>query len=178
MELKRNTENHPNILTNNFGLSDEVQTIIMNLGEDSSTATAFKMSGMKYHDTYYTQEIEGTLRKASDYVKENHILSIDYLKIDTEGMDLKVIKGFEDTINLVRVIQFEYGIFNIASHDLLYDIFQYLNSYNFTVGKIFPRYVKFFDYHFDQENFYGGNYLAVKKDDKELLAKLQLRATS
>jgi hypothetical protein len=100
------------------------------------------------------------------------VSGVDYLKIDVEGMDLRVIKGFGDRIEGVRALQFEYGIFNIASHDLLSDFYRYLNEHGFVVGKIFPKRVVFSGYHFNMENFHGSNYLAVRRDQRELIEDL------
>ena len=88
-------------------------------------------------------------------------------------MDLRVIRGFGSSICKVRAIQFEYGIFNISSRDLLYDFYRYLNDFGFIVGKIFPRTVIFSEFAFEMENFHGSNYLAVHRDDVELIALLE-----
>ncbi len=106
-------------------------------------------------------------------MNEQNIEYVDYVKIDVEGMDLQVIKGFEDLLRKVRVVQFEYGIFNISSHDLLADFCRYLNGNGFIVGKIFPKYVSFFEYDFHMENFHGSNYVAVSANEKELIERLQ-----
>ncbi len=127
---------------------------------------------MKYHDQYYTRQVRGEVKKAVDYVRLNQVGTIDFLKVDVEGMDLRVLKGFEDAIKQARLIQFEYGIFNISSHDLLCDFCELLGRNGFVVGKIFPRQVAFFDYHFSHEKFYGGNYVAVKKEEEALIADL------
>ena len=100
------------------------------------------------------------------------IEAIDFLKIDTEGMDLRVIKGFGDELQKVKVIQFEYGIFNISSHDLLADFFSHLTTRGFSIGKIFPRHVDFFAYDWPMENFFGANFLAVHQSETELISKL------
>ena len=107
------------------------------------------------------------------YVKEQGIERIDMLKIDVEGMDLQVIKGFGDGLQQIKVIQFEYGIFNIASRDLLVDFHALLTAAGFRVGKIYPRTVEFFDYHYSREDFLGNNFLAVRREETELLARLQ-----
>lgn len=45
-----------------------------------------------------------------NYVKANKIASIDFLKIDAEGMDYRILKGASKTIseNKIKFIQFEY----------------------------------------------------------------------
>ncbi len=161
-----------NVIPNNFGLSDMEEDIYINMGEESGTATAFKIEGMKFHNEYYKEKIPCKVRKATDYIKQNKISAIDFVKIDVEGMDLRVIKGFEDDIRIVKVIQFEYGIFNISSHDLLSDFYNYLTGKGFVIGKIFPHYVNFFEYHFNMENFHGSNFIAVRSEEKELIKKL------
>lgn len=41
------------------------------------------------------------------YIESNNITRIDFLKIDTEGYDLKVLQGGKKAIELARYIQFE-----------------------------------------------------------------------
>lgn len=171
--LEANTAGLKNVCTNKFGLSDQDTEIVVNLSDDTSTASACRIEGMKAHDDYYREQIACRVAKASDYVRNNRIERIDFVKIDVEGMDLKVIQGFEETLCRVRALQFEYGVFNIASHDLLADFCRVLKSHGFMIGKIFPRTVRFFDYHFEMENFHGSNYIAVKTDESSLIKALQ-----
>ena len=49
------------------------------------------------------------IRKGKDYVINKNIETIDFLKIDTEGYELNVLTGFEDYLENVKIIQFEYG---------------------------------------------------------------------
>jgi len=172
-ELVENTKSLENIKPNGFGLSNKEETIPVFLGKDSETATGHKIEGMSYHNQYYIREIYCKTRKACDYMNEQNIDFIDYVKIDVEGMELQVLQGFEDRIKDIRVIQFEYGIFNISSHALLADFCRFLREKGFVVGKIFPKHVKFFDYHFDMENFHGSNYLAVRNHETLLIERLQ-----
>ena len=171
-KLSQNVANLENIVAVNHGLGDCQEIIDVYIGKGNKTATAFKIGGFAYHADYYTHTEECVVRKASDYMIENLIDNIDFVKIDTEGMDLRVIKGFEELITKVRVIQFEYGIFNISSHDLLADFCEYFKRMDFVIGKVFPRHVFFFDYHFNHENFHGGNYIAVKSGEKKLIRSL------
>lgn len=48
--------------------------------------------------------------RLDDYCRERNIQQIDFLKIDTEGFELEVLKGGRDIVLAgTRVIQFEYG---------------------------------------------------------------------
>lgn len=171
--LRRRTKEFDDYVINNVGLSNETGKITINLGKHSTSSTAFKIEARKFHDNYYTDEVECETITGKDYMASNEIDAIDLLKIDTEGMDLRVIKGFGDQLKNVKVIQFEYGIFNISSHDLLADFFSYLTKRGFVIGKIFPRHVDFFKYDWPKENFYGANFLAVRKSEQELIEKLR-----
>ncbi len=71
------------------------------------------------------------LRKAKDYIAENGVTSIDFVKIDTEGYELKVIQGFEDEIDKVKIVQFEYGGTFKDSGSKLIDVIKYLEQHNF-----------------------------------------------
>ena len=76
-------------------------------------------------------KLELKIRKAIDYIRENSINDIDFVKIDTEGYELSVIQGFEDTIKNVKIIQFEYGGTFLDNNLKLIDIVNYLKQYGF-----------------------------------------------
>ncbi len=171
-ELVQNVSELKNVITNNFGLSSEEAVITISIGGGSTVATGCKIEGMSFHDDYYKEQIQCDTKKAAGYLDEHNIETIDFLKIDVEGMDYKVIEGFGEQIKKARVVQFEYGIFNIGSHDLLSDFCNLFKNNGFVVGKVFPNSVQFFDYHFNMENFHGSNYLAVRKDETALIEKL------
>lgn len=171
--LEEKTAPDPEIVANCIGLSDDAGKVTINLSSSCSTiATANKIDGMAFHDTVYDQTIELSVTTGMLYLEQNKISQIDLLKIDVEGMDLRVLKGFGESINFVRMIQFEYGVFNISSRDLLVDFFNLLRDRGFVIGKIFPNFVYFFEYHFSHEDFGGHNYVAVKKSELELIRRL------
>lgn len=65
-----------------------------------------------------------------DYCKKNDISSINFLKIDTDGHDLAVLKGLKDIP--VDMIQFEYDNFYRVNNDLdIDDMFKMLPDWNF-----------------------------------------------
>lgn len=71
------------------------------------------------------------IRSAKEYVLQNNVESIDFLKIDTEGYELSVLKGFDETIRRVKFIQFEYGGTYIDSGVKLIEVVEYLKSFGF-----------------------------------------------
>ena len=63
-----------------------------------------------------TDTIEVEVITLNTFIKENSITKIDYLHIDTQGSDLKVLKGMGNYINIVNAGVMEAG----AIADVLY----------------------------------------------------------
>lgn len=75
------------------------------------------------------------IKKGIDYVDSKNIKNIDFLKIDTEGYELDVLQGFEDFLENVKIIQFEYGGTFLDNNKKLIDVINYLQGkgfYNFS----------------------------------------------
>lgn len=71
------------------------------------------------------------IKKGKDYIISNNIKNIDFLKIDTEGYELNVLKGFEDYLENVKIIQFEYGGTFLDNNQKLIDVINYLEQKGF-----------------------------------------------
>ena len=71
------------------------------------------------------------IKKASDYIVDKKIETIDFLKIDTEGFELNVLKGFEEKLLNVNIIQFEYGGTFLDNNVRLKDVLEYLEGKGF-----------------------------------------------
>lgn len=71
------------------------------------------------------------IRTAKDYIIEKDIANIDFIKIDTEGYELDVLRGFEDYLYNVNIIQFEYGGTYLDNNIKLIDVINHLKKYNF-----------------------------------------------
>ena len=51
--------------------------------------------------------------KLSDYIEKNHVSKIDFLKIDTEGFEMKVLNGLGNQLTNVGIIMFEHHYDNM-----------------------------------------------------------------
>lgn len=71
------------------------------------------------------------IKKGKDYIISNNIENIDFLKIDTEGYELNVLQGFEDCLEKVKIIQFEYGGTFLDNNQKLIDVINYLEQKGF-----------------------------------------------
>lgn len=89
----------PNVIVNEYGLSD--------VSQDNVTYYPLTQTFLE-HPLFYEKDIglKFNLRTLDEYAKD--ISRIDFIKIDTEGMDYRVLLGGKETIKRVRFIQFEY----------------------------------------------------------------------
>jgi FkbM family methyltransferase len=78
-----------------------------------------------------SQKVILPIKKSKEYIIEKNIKNIDFLKIDTEGYEFNVLKGFEDFLTNVKIIQFEYGGTFKDSNDKLIDVINYLKEKGF-----------------------------------------------
>jgi FkbM family methyltransferase len=123
-------------------------------------------------------EVENTetvsLSTIDSFCLKEGIEEIFFLKIDTEGWDHNVLSGAQRMLSegRVTVIQFEYGPWAISTRFLLKDFYNLLGAYGYVIGKIFPKAVEFGHYGTDLEDFRGLNYLAVRINETQLVAKL------
>jgi hypothetical protein len=98
---------------------------------------------------------------------------VDFLKIDVEGAEFRVIKGFSERLDVQKIhcMQFEYGAFSTQTRFLLGDYYSLLSP-SYWMGKIFPTYVDFRDYDYTMEDFRFSNYCCVSKLRPDLLELL------
>ena len=67
-----------------------------------------------------------------DYLVENKIDHVDFLKIDTEGYEFEVLNGLKEKIKYVRIIFFEHHYDNMIKKNYKFsDINQILLNFGF-----------------------------------------------
>jgi FkbM family methyltransferase len=165
---------HANVALNNIGLSDNEGTTSIYFSPDRNfLATCVPGFSEEFHQ--YKPEPQTVSVTSGDlYCSRNGIKKIDFLKVDVEGFEPQVLRGFKNMLSerRIEVIQFEYGYINIDTHFLLKDFYDYLTPFGMTLGKIYPDRVDFRPYRHVDEDFYGPNYLAVRSDRKDLIELL------
>jgi FkbM family methyltransferase len=152
------------------GLSDQPGQQTMYYFPDHDTLTC----ELPRHDGYAAVPFQAHLTTLDAFCAERGIEAIDYLKIDVEGAEYRVLKGARALLEADRIacIQFEYGAFSVQTRFLLKDYFDLLSD-RFAIGKIFPDHVAFGDYDWTAENFRFSNYLCVSKRRSDLAQLLQ-----
>lgn len=154
--------NDRRVFLNPVGLSDRSQEINVKYCLDrDELSSMFEVTCSRNVKTVASKVIQGM-----GYCAERNIRKIDFLKLDVEGAEHLVLYGFGEllTPQTVPVIQFEYGMVNIATKFLLRDFYEFLGSRGYRVGKLYPDYVRFREYRFEDEDFRGPNFIAASPD--------------
>jgi FkbM family methyltransferase len=159
------------VVVHGVGLSDRSGTVTIHhypARPDLSTMVA-------YPQPFETVALDVEVDVGDNYVDAAAVERIDLLKIDVEGAEHRVLRGFSSTFDAGRVtaVQFEYGRANIAEHSLLQDLYGLFEAYDFAVGKIYPTAVDFRQYRFEDEDFRGPNFLAVHLSRGDLIERLR-----
>lgn len=173
LALKNNTSGSSHIKTFNIGLSNKTERLVMYADLEKPVLSSL----IKPANQSDNVEPEECVFETGDAFCSKHgITAIDFLKIDVEGAEGRVLEGFSDMLKAgkIRLIQFEYNAMSIQSKFLLYDFYQLLTPLGYYIGKIYPNSVEFRPYHTSMEDFIGLNYLAVHDSvAKEWIPKLK-----
>ncbi len=120
--LKNNSKKYPSekLEIFNFGIGNEILAGYINQTSESSSSTINELNNnSKYfkrklkilnvkNKESFSKKIPIKLITLDNFIEKNRIENIDLLKIDTEGFELKVIKGLERNHHMVQYIYFEH----------------------------------------------------------------------
>lgn len=170
--LRKNVVQTSNITLNNLGLSNENTTIeFKNFGKDNGGNTLLLNSD--YHTRDFTLT-KADVTRGDKYCGENNIDHIDFLKIDTEGVEYAVLEGFEAQFKAqsIDIIQFEYGYTHADVKTLMRDFFNFFEKYGYVVGRLTQSGVQFKTFDYTDNDFKSGpNYIACLPKFKSKLEK-------
>ncbi len=175
IDLQENLSNKE-IRTFNFALGSDIKEEKMLVPKDS------KLSTLLLENSYIANKEESQcvsvkVTTGDEFLKKNNALNqISLLKIDTEGYESEVLKGFREMISRINVIQFEYGKANLLAKYFLKDYFNDY-SHDFYIGKLYPNGVDFYEkYKWDLDDLIGPNFVMVKKSRKDLYDLLRIKS--
>jgi len=165
--LKKKIAKKENIFLFNFGLGDRDGEADFNQLEESSSSTLVQLNQkskyfikkkkilnlfIKKKFKIFSQKVN--IIKLKNFMRNNSIEYIDILKIDTEGYEMKVIKGAEEKIKNIDYIYFEHHFDDMLKKDYtLSDVHNYLVKNGFEKKiKIKMFFRKSFEYIYKNKN--------------------------
>lgn len=126
-ELEKNDA----LISNNIALGhkNEIETLYVPTTDRSSTHSTLVRESLFRKKVINEEQIE--IRTLSSYCEDNGVKRIDFLKIDTEGFELEVVKGAQSMLDSIHVIQFEMS-YNLAfKRVFLRDFYDLLQDFVF-----------------------------------------------
>lgn len=154
----------PTLHLNNFGISDVEKNIDIHLGGAHSSIDRYEMIGAYTKREYNDLEVI-SVKRLDSYLQQKNITRVDFLKIDTEGHEMKVLESIKTFLESQKIdfIQYEYGDGHIFTKNFCRDFYTFFERYSYRVFKIKPNYFEDRDYNFYMENFKTCNFIAISK---------------
>lgn len=170
--LEKNLSGYDHLTLNNMAVSDKDGTIEYKyFGENFGSNTT--VMGNTYfsspHEILTAEVVTG-----ASYCQKNDIDHIHLLKIDTEGAEYYVLKGWEDMFarKAVDIIQFEYGYTHADTGVVMRDFFKFFEDLGYIVGRLEPTGVRFKAFEYSDNDFKSGpNYVACLPAFKDWLGR-------
>lgn len=155
----KNIDVDKKMIPNSFGLLDQAGPVPMKHKTTYDSLSTI-VTDLRLDESI---PITGLAFTGDQYVESRRIEKIDYLKIDTEGAEGKVFKGFENTLKQgkVKMLQFEYSFVCVLTKWMLIDSYKFLEPLGFKLGRLHKDHIEFHDYTLLDENFKGPEYVAV-----------------
>lgn len=158
-----------------------VEVLACGLGDSAATVTVKHhleddrwSSLVDYPHPGPTADVAARIERGDDALAAAGVAHVDLLKIDAEGADLSVLRGFSGMLARrdIDVVQFEYGYACVLARAFLLDFYELFEGAGYVVGRLGPRGVEVAPYRFEAETFFGPNFVAVRADRPDLVARV------
>jgi FkbM family methyltransferase len=170
-ELNRNIkqiDSESNLFNIGFGESAEEQILYTYKNDQTSEhASLNKKVFQELYNVTDAKEINVRIETLDEFCFKNNINSVNFMKIDTEGHELMVLKGAKKLIesNKIDIIQLEFNEMNSVNRIFLHDFYSILNEYSFF--RIYSKgLLSLGNYSVKNEIFGYQNIVAIKKNIK------------
>jgi FkbM family methyltransferase len=172
-KLRATLGNVASVILNGYGLSDKDTTVDVTYFPDSDSGSSIEpLPWGLMSDRVSCRTVRGDA-----YCRDHGVQALHFLKIDTEGHEMTVLRGFDGLLSTgrIHIIQFEYGHTWLPPRCQLRDAYELLTAKGFIIGRLFPQGVLFSEYSmFNDEHFRLGNYVAVHRSQSEIIKSLRM----
>ena len=127
-----------NVFINRIGLSDYNKKAKLYSDYSGSGIASLTKRRLNHFNLEMDFEEVIELKRFDNYWEDKSSI-FDYIKIDVEGHELDVLKGFGDLIHRVRLIQFEFGGCNIDTRTFFQDFWYFFKEKEFLIFRVTPR---------------------------------------
>ena len=172
-ELQKNLGHLPRVTLKNAAIAEGTGQQTLNTRSGGNTGVS-SLTKFEHHDGQVTVE---TVR-GDEWIAANAIDVIDFMKIDVEGYELKVLASFEKTFaqHKVDLVQLEHASPNPYERIFLRDLYDFADAHGYLVGRIYANFVYFKPYAIRDEWWRGPNYVLCLRDKQETIDLLENKA--
>jgi FkbM family methyltransferase len=166
--LKNALEPYSNVQLFNYALSDQSGTAVFHYYPEADGLSGFYYREVLRGDHPDPLILEVNQTTLDVFCESKGINKIDFIKIDTEGAEWKILKGAKNLLKnqQIRAIQFEYGGCYVDAKTTLRDVMLYFKENRYIVFRIVPTgLVHIAKWKSSLENYHLSNYFAICEED-------------
>lgn len=156
-----------NLFANNVGLSTEIGEAELFIYNELDQRNSLHLNPEHDFDPAVLHKEKIKLTTLDDYIERNKISSIDFLKIDVEGHETKVLVSAANSLKqkIIKCIQFEYNNNWATAGFTLENVFNKLTAIGFKFYRLtlWGR-LPINSFKSGLENFKHSNYIAILKN--------------
>lgn len=152
-----------------YALSDKDGFDYINFGDKNSSGLASiekEINNIDYVDRVNKNTLKIELKKLNNFIDIDIFKNIDFIKIDTEGHEFKVLEGGLDFIkkNNVKLIQIEFNWHHLFTNNTINQFSKILDNYVVTqMNLINGKLIEVDKNHFFSNIFQLSNFIFVEK---------------
>jgi FkbM family methyltransferase len=134
VELLKIKKKYPDRFTPlNIALSNIKKKDFIYFANDKSELASIekKINKIDFFKNYNNNKKIIQINTLDNIFKKNKTKRLDFLKIDTEGNEKKVLKGSSKLIKnkIIKIIQLEFNLHHLTTNDTIFEITNYLKDY-------------------------------------------------
>ena len=163
--LSTRFEGNSNILCVNLGLSDRNEEVVLFSDSEASGLASLHKRRLEHFSIIFDKEETINVATLDSWISSNYEhIEPTILKLDVEGHELSVLAGANETLQKIKLVQFEFGGGNIDSKTYFQDFWYFFSDLNFDLYRLSPRGpVRVNEYSEMLEVFRPTNYFAVRR---------------
>jgi FkbM family methyltransferase len=150
-----------------LALSDQAGVTAFQVYQDVEVLNSFyERQAIRERWNVRPVEVQVQTERLDTWCKARKIDHIDYLKIDTEGAELLILRGASEMLaqQAISLVQFEYGGTYPDAGISLKEVYEFLSGYRYDVYRILPDgLLSIPEWRDAHEDYRNANFLAVAR---------------
>jgi FkbM family methyltransferase len=163
-KLCRRMEKVESVVCCKIALSDSCGESKLFSNESGSELSSLRQRHLEHFGNSLSSTETVTISTLDQFVMDHGITSIDILKIDVEGFEMEVLNGGQDSLDHVKVVQFEWAEASTGASVHWVDFWYFFQEREMEIFRITPNGAKKIErYHPRDEVMTWTNYLAIRR---------------